>query len=188
MLLHEGLTLYHGSYVEVPTPNLSKCARFKDFGRGFYLTTSDCQARDFVRLSVRKAIDRGESGAVPGRGYVSAYVVGGDALEVLRILEFGDADSDWLACIVAHRRRRSFPELVRRFARYDVIVGKIANDQTNITLALYMDGIFGRVGSSEASRACIAQLIPQRLKDQYCFRTTRAIGCLTYAGSEVVWT
>ena len=34
MTLRDGLVLYRGSYVEVPRPDLSKCARFKDFGQG----------------------------------------------------------------------------------------------------------------------------------------------------------
>lgn len=36
----DGLILYHGSYCEVDVPDLSKCAKQKDFGQGFYLTTS----------------------------------------------------------------------------------------------------------------------------------------------------
>lgn len=38
--LSDGMFLYHGSYCEVKTPELSKCADFKDFGKGFYLTSS----------------------------------------------------------------------------------------------------------------------------------------------------
>ena len=45
-----GTLLYHGSYTAVERPSLEKCARFKDFGRGFYLTTSVEQARSFARL------------------------------------------------------------------------------------------------------------------------------------------
>ena len=73
MSLHDGLVLYHGSHIEVESPDLSKCRRFKDFGRGFYLTTSLKQAESFVRLSVRKAYDAGIPEAVMSRGYVSKY-------------------------------------------------------------------------------------------------------------------
>lgn len=37
--LSDGMLLYHGSYCEVKTPDLAKCAAFKDFGKGFYLTS-----------------------------------------------------------------------------------------------------------------------------------------------------
>lgn len=32
--LTEGMTLYHGSYVEVSKLDLDKCALYKDFGKG----------------------------------------------------------------------------------------------------------------------------------------------------------
>ena len=40
MILHSGIILYHGSYVAVEKPELERCYPYKDFGRGFYLTTS----------------------------------------------------------------------------------------------------------------------------------------------------
>ena len=40
----DGLVLYHGSYCEVKAPDLAKCTKRKDFGQGFYLTTSKEQA------------------------------------------------------------------------------------------------------------------------------------------------
>ena len=45
--LKDGFVLYHGSYCEVKAPDLAKCAKRKDFGQGFYLTTSKEQADDF---------------------------------------------------------------------------------------------------------------------------------------------
>ena len=42
--LKDGFVLYHGSYCEVKEPDLAKCAKRKDFGHGFYLTTSKEQA------------------------------------------------------------------------------------------------------------------------------------------------
>ena len=42
--LKDGFVLYHGSYCEVKAPDLAKCAKRKDFGQGFYLTTSKEQA------------------------------------------------------------------------------------------------------------------------------------------------
>ena len=48
MLKHEeDLILYHGSYCEVSKPDLTRCAKYKDFGQDFYLTTID--ALQFMR-------------------------------------------------------------------------------------------------------------------------------------------
>lgn len=79
--LSDGMILYHGSYCEVKIPDLAKCSAFKDFGKGFYLTSSKEQADDL----------------------------------------------------------------------------------------------------------CISRLIPERLKDQFCFRTDRGLRCLSYEGSEQIW-
>ena len=57
--LKDGLVLYHGSYCEVKEPDLAKCAKRKDFGQGFYLTTSKEQAESFLRTSIAKAIATG---------------------------------------------------------------------------------------------------------------------------------
>ena len=53
--LKDGFVLYHGSYCEVKAPDLGKCAKRKDFGQGFYLTTSKEQAESFLRTSITKA-------------------------------------------------------------------------------------------------------------------------------------
>ena len=54
--LKDEFVLYHGSYCEVKKPDLAKCAKRKDFGQGFYLTTSMEQAESFLRTSIAKAI------------------------------------------------------------------------------------------------------------------------------------
>ena len=38
--LEDGMLLYPGSYVSIPSIDLSRCMGGLDFGRGFYLTTS----------------------------------------------------------------------------------------------------------------------------------------------------
>ena len=53
--LTNDILLYHGSYCEVQMPDLQQCSRYKDFGQGFYLTTSLSQAANFAKISVKKA-------------------------------------------------------------------------------------------------------------------------------------
>ena len=57
--LEDGIILYHGSYCPVETPDLAKCAMYKDFGQGFYLTTSKEQAKSFAKISATKAKSKG---------------------------------------------------------------------------------------------------------------------------------
>lgn len=47
--LEDGLILYHGSYCEVKEPDLNKCAKRKDFGQGFYLTTSKSPSKKLLK-------------------------------------------------------------------------------------------------------------------------------------------
>jgi len=183
--LTEGLYLYHGSYCEVTTPDLHKCAKYKDFGQGFYLTTSKEQAQKFIGTSVKKAISSGEVMAEQNYGYVSVYCV--QTTDDLKIKEYPTADVDWLHCVVAHRKRETFPAIVEKLQDYDVVSGKIANDNTNATIAAYMALAYGEIGSESADRMCISLLLPNRLQDQFCFRTTRALQCISFIGSERIW-
>jgi benzoyl-CoA reductase/2-hydroxyglutaryl-CoA dehydratase subunit BcrC/BadD/HgdB len=38
-----------------------------------------------------------------------------------------------------------------------------------------------------ADKVCIGQLIPERLKDQYCFRMKEAFQCISFVESEKIW-
>ena len=71
--------------------------------------------------------------------------------------------------------------------KYDVIVGKIADDTTNAVLTAYIAGVFGEIGSKEADEFCIKQLLPNRLKNQYCFKTDKSLKCIKFIGSEKIW-
>jgi len=181
--LSQHVVLYHGSFCEISSPDLSKCARYKDFGQGFYLTTDKEQALSFARLSTKKAR---ESGIVPlahNFGYVSAFEYSSANLNVK---VFPTADADWLHCIVAHRKKGLFENLIEDCKEYDVVGGKIANDATNITITTYMTGTLGKIGSQQADEICIRLLLPERLKDQFCFRTEVALRQLTFIKSEKV--
>lgn len=183
--LSDGLILYHGSYCEVRTPNLEKCAKQKDFGKGFYLTSSKDQAKGFLKTSLLKAEAEGilESGQT--YGIISTF-----RLQLNYPLDsymFQTADSEWLHCIAAHRKKNSFADVVKEMENYDVIIGKIADDATNRTLVAYLSGAFGKVGSKTADDFCISQLLPERLKDQYCFRTEKSLECLNFERGEKIW-
>ena len=171
--LKDGFVLYHGSYCEVKEPDLAKCAKRKDFGQGFYLTTSKEQAESFLRTSIAKAIATG--------------TIEFKLSENLETHIFENADVDWLHCIAAHRKKKMFIEVEREMARYDIIAGKIADDATNATLTAYLAGAFGTAGDKEADDFCIRQLLPNKLKDQYCFKTEAAIRCLKFVKGEKIW-
>ena len=161
--LKDGFVLYHGSYCEVKAPDLAKCAKRKDFGQGFYLTTSKEQAESFLRTSIAKAIATGTIEEGQKFGYISTFEFNLSGNLETHIFE--KADVDW----------------------YDIIAGKIADDATNATLTAYLAGAFGTAGDQEADDFCIKQLLPNKLKDQYCFKTEAAIECLKFVKGEKIW-
>lgn len=179
------MTLYHGSYCEVQIPQLEKCARRKDFGRGFYLTSSKEQAISFLNTSIVKASANGSIEKEQDFGYISTFKV--IIKRDLNTHIFQNADADWLHCIASHRKKNSFCEIENEMSKYDVIIGKIADDATNTTLTAYIGGAFGKMGSEEADDFCIRQLLPNKLKDQYCFKTEAALECLCFVEGEKIW-
>ena len=180
--LIDNLILYHGSYCEVASPDLSKCSKYKDFGQGFYLTSSLKQAESFSKISLAKAISNNIVEKDKAFGIVSAYRFNSKML--LKIMTFPTANAEWLHCIVVHRsKKHSLKAIVDSMKNYDVICGKIANDNTNSTIAAYMNGIFGKIGSKSADDICVSLLLPERLQDQFCFRTDSALKCLTFIES-----
>ena len=183
--LKDGFVLYHGSYCEVKEPDLAKCAKRKDFGQGFYLTTSKEQAESFLRTSIAKAIATGTIEEGQKFGYISTFEF--KLSENLETHIFENADVDWLHCIAAHRKKKMFIEVEREMAKYDIIAVKIADDATNATLTAYLAGAFGTAGDKVADDFCIRQLLPNKLKDQYCFKTEAAIECLKFVKGEKIW-
>lgn len=166
--------VYHGSYMSVPIPDLSKCANNKDFGRGFYVTTDKQQAIKFAKRA-------GYTLHKQNYGVLNTYIL--TDLNGLLSYEFLNSDINWLNCIVGNRRS-SFRRLSYKWEHYDVIAGKVADDDTNVVLTAYISGYYGIVGSAEASALTIKFLEPENLKNQICFRTNRALSKLQFIKSE----
>lgn len=162
--------------------DLSMCRPGKDFGQGFYLTASCEQARNFVPLSIKKQINEGKLPENETVGYISVFEL--TMSEDVRVHCFDAADKEWLHFVAANRRRSLFPAVRQNYLSCDIIGGKIANDQTARTLQLYTSGGYGIPGSDEADRIAIMTLLPNRLEDQFCFCTERAIRTLRFVRSE----
>ena len=149
----DGLILYHGSYCEVKKPLLERCARRKDFGQGFYLTTSKDQAIRFLKTSIAKAFANGSIKENQDYGYLSIFQL--RPSPELSTYAFDDANVEWLHCVAAHRKRLLFLDVENAMAKYDIIAGKIADDATNATLTAYLAGAFGTEGDQEAAIECL---------------------------------
>ena len=140
--LKDGFVLYHGSYCEVKEPDLAKCAKRKDFGQGFYLTTSKEQAESFLRTSIAKAIATGTIEEGQKFGYISTFEFNLSGNLETHIYE--NADVDWLHCIAAHRKKKMFIEVEREMARYDIIQGRLRMMRQMQLLQPTLQGLSGQ--------------------------------------------
>ena len=168
------ITVYHGSYTIVEHANLDKTRRGKDFGKGFYLTTDKNQAIKFARLIARREGLKA--------GYISKYTI--SDFDGLAVFEFAGTDIDWLNCIAGNREKK-FKKLAEQWSAYDVIVGKIADDDTSFVLNAYLNGAYGKVGTKSAVSTAVKMLIPERLKNQICLKTDKALEKLIFKEAEV---
>ena len=181
MILPNGTVLYHGSYAPVQKIDLGKCSAGKDFGKGFYLTSDESQARRFIRTSLMKVKNLGVAPSEQSFGFVSAFRFV-EPEEPISIYEFPSANEQWLWFVSLNRRASLASDLEKmidqRLLTAEIVVGKVANDTTNPVITTYLNGLYGSLDSPESARTAIRLLLPERLKDQYCFLTQHAISCL----------
>lgn len=151
------MILYHGSNIEVREPQLLKIQRELDFGKGFYTTSDLAQASNWAQRTAKR---RGS-----GQPVVSVYEIDDASFDSLKVLRFDSANVAWLRYVAANRKGIAPSE------DWDIVIGPVANDQTMPTITLFLDGFYDE-------EETIKRLLPQNLKDQYTFKTARAIALL----------
>lgn len=153
------MKVFHGSNVVVERPRLFRSDRRVDFGSGFYVTSSLEQASRWARLVAKR---RGE-----GFPVVSVYELDERVFSTLTVRSFEGATVEWLR-FVGDNRRGTSAEF-----QDDIVVGPVANDNTMPTLRLFFAGIY-------TEEEAIKRLMPQKLHDQYAFKTQRALDALVF--------
>lgn len=161
------LTLYHGSTQEVQAPRLLGSNRYKDFGRGFYLTTDKSQARDFAK-------DR--AGRDYGTPWLNLYKLA--SFDGLSVLEFPEADRKWFEFIVKARKG------LISWCKADIIIGKVADDGTYTVFKNFENRVYHRAADMipgvTAIDLAVKDLKTDALKNQLCFRTEKALHALKF--------
>ncbi len=118
-------------------------------------------------------------------GYINSYIL--CLNDKINEYDFPEADAEWLHFVSGNRDQKLFRKVISEFEKYNVIGGKIANDKTAATLNQYTNGTFGAPGDKTADDIAIKLLLPNRLDNQYCFRTADAIACLYFQNAEGVY-
>ena len=154
------MILYHGSNIAVEQPKLIHQARGLDFGAGFYLTSSEEQARRFSKIVCTRNKQ--------GTPMVSVYEFDLDeALRQLSVLRFSGADADWLRFVVENRLK------TYDGAAYDAVSGAVANDNVMPTIQALLGGFL-------TEEATLVALKTKKLVDQYCLKSEAALELLRF--------
>lgn len=151
------MKLYHGSNVEVKEPKIIQSDRRLDFGTGFYLTTSYEQAKRWAELTTAR---RGT-----GQKTITVFEFDESLNSNLNVLVFKQPNKDWLRYAANNRNNENAAD------DYDIVIGPVANDRTAPVITAYFAGIYDE-------EETIKRLLPQKLKDQYAFKSTTALECL----------
>ena len=154
------MLLYHGSNVEVSNPQILTSDRCLDFGKGFYLTSNFDQAKRWAELTVKRR--------KTGKATISVFDFDDTSVSDLKILHFSQAQKEWLEYVTMNRKNQVIPN-----DDYDIVIGPVANDRTMPVISLYFAGIYD-------IEETIKRLMPQKLCDQYTFRSENAIKKLKF--------
>ncbi len=160
-------TLYHGSFMSIPSPLTGVGRRELDFGPGFYVTQLREQAKRWARrVCVIRAIDTPQ---------LSVYEFDESLLfDNVRRLRLDHYDQEWLDFIVSSRRGEE------PWKGYDIIEGGVANDQVIDTVEDYYAG---RITAEQA----IGQLRFAKPTHQMCISNQTIVDrCLHFVSSEPV--
>jgi hypothetical protein len=154
------MQLFHGSITAVVEPLIINRFKTLDFGTGFYTTPNEQQAQEFAI----KAYQRRKFEGVPT---VSIFSFEEEtSQQKLRILHFGEPDTDWLHFVVHNRK------FGRTDNSYDLIIGPVANDDVFATIALFEAGQLDE-------NSAIKRFKVKKLFSQYLFCNDKALTLLT---------
>ena len=162
------MILYHGTNADIESIDLTKGLRYKDFGKGFYLTPNRETA---CRMAQKRARLFG------GTATLITYELDDSALQSdLKVRVFPEkASVEWLLFVDANRDRKSQQPV----HDYDIVVGPIADDGVVLQLTNYREGIYS---PEEAARL----LQDRYLDQQYYFGTEKALNYLHKINVETI--
>lgn len=155
--------LYHGSNKIIDNPKYDGSRERTDFGRGFYLTPNENQAR---RWSIK-----GKS------KIVNCYRINKESLKIYKF----ELNLEWLLFIIYNRKVGEFDfgvlkERFKYLQDFDIIVGPTADDRMYNTLEEFFDGDISLEKTLDILNC-------MELSDQYLIRSENGIRNLEFLNS-----
>ncbi len=132
--------------------------RTLDYGSGFYTTTSEQQAREWI-LKKTKSIGK--------RKYVNIYEINEDELNSVKVLRFDKPTDEWVDFVMRNRQDETFTH------DYDIVYGPVANDRVYLQFGLFEQGFISK-------ETLLAELKVYKLVDQMLFHTEKSMQLLHF--------
>ncbi|MCL2125567.1 MAG: DUF3990 domain-containing protein [Oscillospiraceae bacterium] len=159
------MIVYHGGTDIVSVPKILDTFTGRDFGNGFYTTDIREQAIKWAR---RQARHRNKTEAV-----LNSYEIDDTILRTLNAKAFDGYSMEWLEFVVNCRSDAAFSH------NYDVVIGKIANDDVGETVQAVIDGLMPK-------DFAMSRLAFMHANNQICFSTQNSIIHLQFITAEKV--
>ena len=122
------MIVYHGSTEIIKSPDVVHSKKYLDFGRGFYITTFENQAK---KWAVRKGM-RQEKNAI-----VNVYELS-EEWDDFKVLSFEKENEKWLDFVCTCRKGQPVNK------EYDIIIGNVADDDVFKTVDMYFRGLWDK--------------------------------------------
>lgn len=164
------MILYHGSYTNIEIPQIITQEKGRDFGFGFYTTSIKEQAE---RWAIRTARLRSRQTDKEESAIVNVYNFDEKFAEKLKTKVFPEADMEWLEMVIKCRSNLNFKH------GYDIVTGKIANDNVGETVEYVLAGIMRKEDAVERLRF-------EKINDQICFCSEESLKALVYKENYTV--
>lgn len=168
------MILYHGSNMEIDIIDFSKCRPYKDFGKGFYLTTIQEQAWNMA-YRTKKIY-----GGVSCLTMFSFDEMILHKQEKLQIKNFNKPCKEW-ALFVINNRNRNFTDIYSPECniddKYDIVYGTVANDNLALLFRQLVSGLI-------SVETLVNEMEYKTLTNQYSFHTKDAIQYLQKTGAK----
>ena len=139
------MIVYHGSSEKIEKPDVKFSKKYLDFGKGFYVTTFENQAK---KWATRKGMRQNK------QGVVNVYELK-DHWKDFKVLSFEKENEQWLDFVCACRKGEELNK------DYDIIIGNVADDDVFKTVDLYFRGLWDK-------KRVLEELRYYKMNDQIC--------------------
>ncbi len=158
--------VYHGTTLEIDELCIIRQEKGRDFGFGFYTTDLKDQAERWARRRA-KLLRRVGYEVEP---VVNVYEYKQNDVLNTKVLRY--TDEEWLDMVLKCRGNSNYNH------GYDIVIGKIANDNVGETVSFVLQGIMRKEDAIE-------RLKFEKINNQVVFCSDKALKTLTFVESYI---